>query len=77
MARTKFITVTLLALAFWFAACAPSPLYIGSNHVGTLGDVARDERGEPRLSTIRAAPGTTPPPPMAPAAGNPIVPPNN
>lgn len=79
MACTKFITVSFLALTFGLAACAPSPLYVRSNRIGTLSDIPRDGRGEPRLPTIRSAPAVMPPAPLAPATGTgtPIVPPNN
>ena len=71
MARIKFILLPLLALC----ACAPSPLYVSKRHIGTVGEIPRDGRGEPIWSAIPAAPA----PPLAPAMpvnpGIPIIPP--
>jgi hypothetical protein len=86
MARTEFITASLLALALGISACAPSPLYVRSNRSGTVGEIPRDGRGEPIWSAIRPAPAVIPPAPQPPsgsiqayppAAGIPIIPPHD
>jgi hypothetical protein len=77
MARTKFITATVLALALGVSACAPSPLYVRSSRAGTVGEIPRDGRGEPIWSAIRPAPAAIPPAPQPPAGGIPIIPPHD
>lgn len=52
----------LLTSCLALAACAPSPLYVGSTSNGTPGEVPRDNRGEPIWAAIPPAP-----PPPAPA----------
>ena len=69
MARMKFILLPFLGLA----ACAPSPLYVGHSHVGTIGEIPRDGRGEPIWNVIRQAPPETPGPAMPASPGIPII----
>lgn len=49
MTNAKF----LLGLFLFAAGCAPSPLYVSDNGVGTGGEIPRDGRGEPIWSAIR------------------------
>jgi len=77
MARTKFISASLLVLSLGLSACAPSPLYVRASRGGTVGEVPRDGRGEPIWSAIRPAPAVIPPAPQLPAGGIPIIPPHN
>jgi hypothetical protein len=59
MARTKFL-IPLLAVT----ACAPSPFYVPPRHVGTVGEIPRDGRGEPIWSAITPVPAEEPYRPM-------------
>ena len=76
-ARTKSITISLLALTLGLAACAPSPLYVRTDRLGTFGEIPRDGRGEPLWQAIPTTPGVTPSAPREPAAGIPIIPPRD
>nr|WP_310523716.1 hypothetical protein [Polymorphobacter sp.] len=71
MARIKFILLPLLGLC----ACAPSPLYVSNNHVGTGGEIPRDGRGEPIWTEIRQPVPQLAAPVMPVSRGIPIIPP--
>ena len=71
MARIKFILLPLLGLA----SCAPSPLYVESGHVGTVGEIPRDGRGEPIWAAIPQPAPLVIPPTMPITQGIPIIPP--
>ena len=71
MARIKFLLLPLLALG----ACAPSPLYVSNNRIGTVGEIPRDGRGEPIWTEIKPSPYQAAAPAMAVSPGIPIIPP--
>jgi hypothetical protein len=75
MARLIFIRPALFGIALGLGACAPSPLYVGHEYVGTFGEIPRDGRGEPIWSAIRQAQVVPPAPAMPIKAGIPIIPP--
>lgn len=71
MARLKSIALVLLGLS----ACAPSPTYVARSRVGTVGEIPRNDRGEPIWSAIRQPAPSDPSPVMPPADGIPVTPP--
>lgn len=71
MARINFILLPLLGLA----ACAPSPLFVERGHIGTIGEIPRDGRGEPIWAEIRHPEPETVAPTMPVTQGIPIIPP--
>ncbi|MFZ4689478.1 MAG: hypothetical protein ACOYLS_09585 [Polymorphobacter sp.] len=75
MARTKFILLSFIGVAVGISACAPSPLYVRSSRIGTVGEIPRDGRGEPIWGAIRQPPPSSDAPVMPPRAGIPITPP--
>ena len=71
MARSKFLLVLFLGIV----ACAPSPLYVVHGHIGTVGEIPRDGRGEPVWGGMRRPLSPAPSPGLPSAPGIPITPP--